>query len=137
MAKKDLDSLPEISSGKQAWDVTVQDALEQIRAFLTQTTLPVPEPGTNPVASQHDRSIYMKDVGGGVWHLHFSDGSALKLIPNQATHVTRLTDSTGGTPGTSLESTGSGTADDNFASLLAKIDELQAALEASGAMAAS
>lgn len=67
--------------------------------------------------------------------MRLSDGTNWLIVPTQSAHVSRLMDNSGGTAGGTVESIEDSTADDNFASLLAKLDAIQNALEASGVMA--
>lgn len=140
MSRPNLDGQPRVDSGKKNWDAKINQALDDLEAIIEDGPWPVKTYGIGislPAASSYDRCILARNDTTLGWHLMISSGIEWRTIPTRSDHVTRLTDSTGGTPGSSLVSTGSGAADNNFASLLAKIDEIQNALEASGVMAGS
>ena len=138
MSRPNLSAMPSVDAGQLAWDAKVNQALEDIKAIIEDGPFPIAEYGTAealPAAGSYDRCIAAKDDATIGWHVRLSDGSSWLILPTQAAHVSRLTDNSGGTAGSSVESTGSGTADDNFATILAKLGAIQDALEASGVMA--
>lgn len=140
MSRPNLDNMPTLDSGKKNWDAKANQALEDIKELIEEGPFPLRTYGTGdtpPAASSFDRCLLVKnDVSIG-WHLQLSDGSTYLIIPTQAAHVARLTDNSGGTPGSTVESTSVTVADNNFATILAKIDAIQDALEANGVMAGS
>lgn len=89
MAKKTYTA---ISSGKQAWDATLNADLDLIFAGA----LPLYE-STAGAANQNDRGLQAFNDATAGWVLYFSDGSNWKIIGKQVAATTAFTDSVGGT----------------------------------------